>query len=215
MRNKLITSLLTSLLLSLSLPMLAKAEIAPDAVSVAPLLNGETLPDVTLRDIDGNKVDLKALVSQKPSILFFYRGGWCPYCNAQMGQLKAIEPRLLEMGFQLIGISPDSPEKLKASIRDNKLDYTLLSDANLDAAQAFGLAFFTDEKTSARYLSRMPLESLVRNNQDGHKRLVLPVPAVYMLDKQGLVHFQYVNPNFKVRPAPELILTAAGLLPKN
>ena len=215
MKNKLITGLFASLILSLAAPMFANADIAPDAVSVAPLLNGETLPDVALRDIDGNKVDLKALVSNKPTILFFYRGGWCPYCNAQMGQLKAIEPKLLEMGFQLVGISPDSPEKLKASIRDNKLDYMLLSDANLDAAQAFGLAFFTDANTSARYLSRMPLESLVRTNQDGDKRLVLPVPAVYMLDKQGLVHFQYVNPNFRVRPAPELILTAAELLLKN
>ncbi|MGI2257980.1 peroxiredoxin-like family protein [Shewanella sp. GXUN23E] len=213
MRTQMIPGLL--LWLVLGSVTVAQAEIAADAVSVAPLLNGETVPSLTLQDIDGKNVDLTAVVSQRPCVLFFYRGGWCPYCNAQMGQLKEIEPTLLAMGFQLIGISPDSPEQLRASIRDNKLDYMLLSDANLAAAEAFGLAFFTDEKTSSAYLSRMPLGSLVRTNGQGEPRLVLPVPAVYLLDKQGLVHFQYVNPNFRVRPAPELILTAAKLLPKD
>lgn len=185
--------------------------IAADAESVSPLLNGEQIPAVMLKDSSGKVVELKNLIAQKPTVLFFYRGGWCPYCNNQLGQLKEIEPKLIELGYQLVGISPDSPEKLAASAGERKLDYLLLSDANMDAARAFGLAFFTSKQTSDAYLARMKLENPLFTTPEGEPRLVLPVPAVYIADKEGLVHFQYVNPNFKVRPAPELILTAAKL----
>ncbi|MCL2917424.1 peroxiredoxin-like family protein [Shewanella litorisediminis] len=185
--------------------------IAADEVSVAPLLNGETIPDIQLTDSKGQSVSLKALSAEKPTVFFFYRGGWCPFCNNQMGQLKEIEPRLIELGYQLVGISPDSPEKLAAAAGERKLEYLLLSDANMEAAKAFGLAFFTSEKTTQTYLSRMKLENPLFKTPEGDERLVLPVPAVYITDTQGLIHFQYVNPNFRVRPAPRLILTAAEL----
>jgi peroxiredoxin len=188
--------------------------IALDEFSVMPLMNGQTLPELTLKDIDDNAVNLTALVGQKPTILFFYRGGWCPFCNAQMGQLKAIEPKLIEMGFQLVGISPDTPEQLKASVRDNKLDYLLLSDENLTASKAFGLAYFTSAKVTQTYAQKMNVSNQLVQTPEGDKRLVLPVPAVYLIDTDGLVHFQYVNPNYKVRPAPALIITAAELLQK-
>lgn len=198
--------------LSLGMLMPASANpIASDEVSVSPLLNGETIPDVRLSDSKGKTVSLKALTESKPTVFFFYRGGWCPFCNNQLGQLKEIEPKLIELGYQLVGISPDSPEKLAASAGERKLDYLLLSDANMEAAKAFGLAFFTSEKTTQTYLSRMKLENPLFKTPEGDERLVLPVPAVYIADKEGLIHFQYVNPNFRVRPAPKLILTAAEL----
>lgn len=102
--------------------------IARDEFSISPLLNGQQIPKVNLQDIKGKTVDLAELTQQKPTIFFFYRGGWCPFCNNQMGQLKAIEPELLKMGFQLVGISPDTPAQLKASAAKNELKYLLLSD---------------------------------------------------------------------------------------
>ncbi|PMG31566.1 alkyl hydroperoxide reductase [Shewanella sp. 10N.286.52.C2] len=194
-----------------SLPSMAKP-IASDEYHVMPLMNGQQIPNLDLKDVAGNKVNLLALTAAKPTIFFFYRGGWCPFCNVQMGQLKAIEPKLIEMGFQLVGISPDSPAKLKASMNDNKLDYLLLSDENMTASQAFGIAFYTSEKVTSMYRAKLSVENTLWTTPAGEQRLVLPVPAVYLADKTGLVHFQYINPNYKVRPAPELILTAAKLL---
>ena len=211
MLKKTFTALSLSLLMLLfSLPSIAKP-IALDELNVMPLMNGQTIPAASLKDLQGNSVDIAKLTAGKPSIIFFYRGGWCPFCNSQMGQLQAIEPQLLEMVFQLIGISPDTPEKLKASMTKQDLSYTLLSDANLDTSKAFGLAYFTSAKTTARYTSKMKLENKLWQTPSGEQRLVLPVPAVYISDASGLVHFQYVNPNFRVRPAPELITTAARL----
>jgi peroxiredoxin len=195
----------------LSLNVSAKP-IAADELSVMPLMNGQTLPDITLKDLEGKAVNLTELVSQKPTVFFFYRGGWCPFCNAQMGQLKAIEPKLIEMGFQLVGVSPDTPAQLKASVRDNKLDYLLLSDAHMAASQAFGLAYFTSAEVTQIYTQKMKVSNQLMAQTNGEMRLVLPVPAVYLMDTSGLVHFQYINPNYKVRPAPELIITAAKLL---
>jgi peroxiredoxin len=197
-------------ILLFSFPLLAKP-IATDELSVMPLMNGQTIPSASLKDLNGASVDIAKITAGKPTIIFFYRGGWCPFCNSQMGQLQAIEPQLLEMGYQLIGISPDTPEKLKASMTKQDLTYTLLSDASLETTKAFGLAYFTSAKTTERYMSKMKLENDLWQTPQGEKRLVLPVPAVYISDAKGLVHFQYVNPNFKVRPAPELIVTAAKL----
>lgn len=209
------TKTLNALLLCLtSLSLIATAKpIASDDLNVMPLMNGQMLPSAKVANLKGETLDLLSLTQGKPSIIFFYRGGWCPFCNSQMGQLKEIEPKLIEMGFQLIGISPDSPEKLNASMIDQKLSYTLLSDTNLNAMQAFGLAYYTSEKTTERYMKKLKLNELLKVTPQGDKRLVLPVPAIYISDGTGLIHFQYVNPNFRVRPAPQLIEMAASLVP--
>lgn len=203
--------LATAILLS-SLSVSAKP-IANDELSVSPLLNGQQIPAVTLQDLNGKNVNLAELSAQKPTIFFFYRGGWCPFCNNQMGQLKAIEPKLIKLGFQLVGISPDTPAQLKASAAENELSYLLLSDEKMLASQAFGIAFYTSEKVTQSYTANLKVSNPLWTTPNGDKRLVLPVPAVYISDNKGLIHFQYVNPNYKVRPAPELILTAASLVP--
>ncbi|MGI2203295.1 peroxiredoxin-like family protein [Shewanella oncorhynchi] len=201
----------TTILLLTSLTAIAQP-IARDEFSISPLLNGQQIPKVNLQDINDKTVDLAELTQKKPTIFFFYRGGWCPFCNNQMGQLKAIEPELLKMGFQLVGISPDTPAQLKASAAKNELKYLLLSDEKMLASQAFGLAFYTSEKVTETYTAHLNLENPLWITPEGAKRLVLPVPAIYISDDKGLIHFQYINPNYKVRPAPKLILTAASLV---
>ena len=65
--------------------------------------------------IDNEKKSLNEFLGNKKTILFFYRGGWCPFCNTQMGQLKKIEGKLAKMGYQLVGVSTDGPADLKKS----------------------------------------------------------------------------------------------------
>ena len=173
---------------------LAAKPIALSDNDVAPLLNGQDIPNVTLKDLEGKSVNLQKLVQQKPTIFFFYRGGWCPFCNAQMGQLQGIQPKLIEMGFQLVGISPDTPEKLRKSMTKNKLDYMLLSDAEHQAMKAFGVAFYTSKKVTERYTRVPELKEKLVDIGNGEQRLVLPVPAIFLSDAKGLIYFQYVKP---------------------
>ena len=137
------------------------------------------------------------------------RGGWCPFCNTQMGQLKAIEPELKKLGFNLLGISTDANSGLKKSIEKMDLGYELLSDYNSNISKAFGIAVFTDDKTTKRYLKLLQLTNPLQKNVNGEERLVLPVPAIYVIDEKGLVHFNYVNPNFRVRLKEDVLLSVA------
>ncbi|WNC72283.1 peroxiredoxin-like family protein [Thalassotalea psychrophila] len=197
-------------LLSLSLNVVAKP-IAETQDLVSPLLPGQSIPSTMTSTIKNENVDLAELIRGKPTVLFFYRGGWCPFCNVQMGQLQEIEGDLKNLGFQLIGISTDSPTDLQKSINKKELSYQLLSDYNSNVSQAFGLAFYASQKVTDRYLAKMNLQNPLQKNAAGDERLVLPAPAVYVVDAKGLVQFQYVNPNYKTRLAPELLLHAAKL----
>lgn len=194
-----------------SVKLFAASAIAPSPEQVTPLLNGLTIPAVSLTAADNKTVALSELVQQKPSILVFYRGGWCPYCNAQLAALRDIEPQLNKLGYQLIAITPDSVVSINKSLQDTgggKLNYTLLSDSNFAASSAFGLAYYLDDKTAAAYKGK--LGSLI-TTEAGTEKVVLPVPAVYIVNTAGEAVFSYVHINYKTRLHRELLLKAAEL----
>ncbi|MDP2715175.1 peroxiredoxin-like family protein [Rheinheimera sp.] len=194
-----------------SIKLMAAPAIAPSPEQVTPLLNGLTIPAVNLTTANNQTVALKQLVQQKPSVLVFYRGGWCPYCNAQLAALRDIEPQLNKLGYQLIAITPDSVASITKSLNDTggqQLNYTLLSDANFAASSAFGLAYYLDDKTAAAYKGK--LGSLITTEQ-GTEKVVLPVPAVYIVNTQAEALFSYVHINYKTRLDSELLLKAAEL----
>ncbi|MGK9117982.1 peroxiredoxin-like family protein [Olivibacter jilunii] len=180
-----------------------KAPESPEDIS--PLLTGETIPMITLKDVSGKDFELHQAVATKPTILVFYRGGWCPYCSKQLAALQELMPELEKMGYQLIAISTDSPEGLQASATEKHLGYTLLSDANLNASKRFGLAF----KAPKAYWEMLP-ETTGGMDQE----LLLPVPSVFILDKSGKIHYEYINPDFKQRLSTELLKAVTQTLYK-
>jgi len=186
--------------------MTVRADEVPDAAQqVRPLLIGAEVPDVTLATGDGQAFDLQAAVAKQPTVIIFYRGGWCPYCNLDLRQLQAAEPELLKLGYRILAISPDRPAKLVESLAKQELTYTLLSDASMAAAKAFGIAFRVDDETIELYKGYgIDLEAA-----SGEKHHLLPVPAVYIAGTDGRVNFVYVNPDYKVRLAPEVLIAAA------
>ncbi|MBY6188299.1 AhpC/TSA family protein [Marinobacter hydrocarbonoclasticus] len=183
-----------------------QAEIASAPELVRPLLNGLMVPDAQVQDSNGKTLSFTALTKGKPTLVLFYRGGWCPYCNAQLAGLQEIEAELDNLGVQVLALSPEPPERLKEG--EGRGSYHLLSDRNLKAMQAFGLAYALDVPTASRYQGKMG----DRLKVDEQQRVILPVPAAYLLDAEGRVQFSYVNPNFRVRVHPQLLLTAARLM---
>ena len=125
--------------------------VARSAEEICPLLIGANIPDLVLRTVDGKLFNLNEAIRNKPTVLMFYRGGWCPFCNLHLSQLQGIETEIINSGYQIIGISPDRPEKLSESIVQHKMNYLLLSDSNMAAAKAFGIAFKLDESTIKKY----------------------------------------------------------------
>ena len=110
------------------------------ASTVTPLLPGSDAPSFTVTGLTGNVVTVDPSKIKKPLIVTFYRGGWCPYCNLHLAELRKAENQLIEKGFDVWFISPDRPELLYESLQEPDIGYTLLSDSTLDAAKAFGVA---------------------------------------------------------------------------
>ncbi|MCH5599289.1 peroxiredoxin-like family protein [Niabella ginsengisoli] len=167
---------------------------------VSPLLVGETVPDLKLPDASGTQIDLKKEVSKKPAILVFYRGGWCPYCQVQLAGLQKAAKELESLGYQVMAVSTDSPDNLKETIKKRKLTYTLLSDADLSLSKGFGIAFAAPKN----YHSFLGASSGGKNIDN-----LLPVPAIYILNKKGEIKFEHIDPDFKTRMGPDLLIALA------
>jgi peroxiredoxin len=179
-------------------------KIAATATDVVPLDKGASVPKLTLKGVDGKAFDLNASVAKKPTVLIFYRGGWCPFCNQQLSGLVGIVKDLTDAGYQLLAVSPDKPEELAKTIDKDKLTYTLLSDSDAAAIQAFGLAF------------KAPSSQFTMLEQySGQTHHALPVPAVYILGTDGTIKYVHFDPDYKVRMDPAKVLEQAKTaLPK-
>jgi peroxiredoxin len=196
------------LILTLHTHALDRTQIADTAENVTPLLIGQTAPNSTLQTVDGDPVSLKALTMQKPTVLIFYRGGWCPYCNRQLAGLKDIEGQLDQLGYQILAISPETPAQLQEQKLQTKFSVKLLADPDLETISGFGIGFYVPETQRATYKSEWDID-LTSDKSSG--TAVLPAPAVFILDTSGKVLFSYVNPDIKTRISPELLYQAAKL----
>lgn len=173
--------------------------IAATAEEARPLQPGDKLPAVSVLDREGEAVALADFLKGRKAALVFYRGGWCPYCTKHLSALKdAIEPLKAE-GFEIVAISPDTPEKLSETAKEHELPYTLLSDGKLDAAKAMGVAFSLDTVTSLKY--RAFGVSLVEGS--------LPVPAVFLVDENGVIRYTHSETDYTKRLDPDALVKAA------
>jgi len=172
--------------------------LAESAEEICPLLVGQSVPDVPLTTAEGEAINLSEALAQKPTLLIFYRGGWCPFCNTHLAELQSIQDDLRALGYQILAISMDRPAKLQQSLDEHDLTYTLLSDSTAVAVKAFGLAFKATKSNTDR------LESY--SGRDHH---ILPVPAAFIVGKDGMIRFEYINPNYQVRVKSEIVLAAA------
>ncbi len=175
------------------------------AADLKPLQIGSTVPEVTVRSEDDREVKLGELVKTKPTVLIFYRGGWCPFCTKHLQALAGIQEEVRSAGAQLVAISMDLPSKLKGTPGREKLTYTLLSDSEAKAARAFGIAFQVENEVVARYKSSYGIDLEAMSGRTHH---LLPHPAVFVVDRSGTVRFAHVNPDYQQRLEPSKILEA-------
>ena len=174
----------------------AQAQLADKAENVSPLLIGETMPDMPLANTDGKTMQTSTVFQEKPTIAIFYRGGWCPYCNVHLAEIGKVEPEILKMGYQIIAISPDSPASLKSTIAKHELKYQLFSDSNGSLTKAVGIAFKAPER-AVQYIEK---------GSEGVNKEMLPVPSIFVLDKKGMILFEYISPTFTKRMSSQLLL---------
>lgn len=196
-------ALLTLSFLFFSVILSAQTELPKTALEISPLLIGEKIPNQSLKSADNNDVNLSDLFANKKTILVFYRGGWCPYCNVHLAALGESEKELLELGYQIIAVSPDSPLKLKMTDEKNKINYQLLSDSSGSLSRAIGIAF----QAPTTYKS-----ILTEGSDRANTSLFLPVPSVFIIDAAGVIQFEHITPDYKNRISNDLLIAAAKSL---
>jgi len=189
----------------------ADVPVADSADLIEPLAKGDKAPRFIVETVDGKAFDFNPKSLERPAVLLTFRGGWCPYCNMYLSDMRHVIPEIRKMGVDVLFLSGDRAELLFDSLSQETkedvagLDYTLLSDADAQAAIALGIAFKASERT---------INGRRKKNQDieGSSMLkhgVLPVPAVFAIDRGGVIQFAYTNADYKVRlPADELLVVA-------
>jgi peroxiredoxin len=179
-----------------------------DPAKVKPLAVGAHAPAFTAREPDGKSFRFDPEKLSRPTMLIFYRGGWCPYCNAHLKDLKTAVPQVIALGFDVLFLSTDRPQILRSSLKES-VDYHLLSDNEVNAARAFGIAFRMDDATYAKYKTYgVDLEET-----QGAKHHELPVPAVFIVDRKGKIRFAHTNPDYTKRlPAADIVKAAENAL---
>lgn len=192
----------------------ADVPIAARADAVRPLRAGQDAPRFVVETVDGEPYHFEPRRLERPTILIAFRGGWCPYCNTHLSELRHVLPEIGDMGIDVLFLSGDRPDLLFTSLDSDTtadidgLDYTILSDANAGAAIALGIAFRAADSTVRRRHDKgddIEGSSMARHG-------VLPVPSVFAVDTDGVIRFAYVNADYKVRlPADELLAAARDL----
>ena len=112
------------------------------------------------------------------------------------------------LGVQLLAISPDKPAKVRETIGKHKMSFILLSDSDMVAARSFRVAYKLDDQTLAEFKKY----NIDVEDASGQRHHLLPVPAVFLVATNGLIQFEYVNPDYKVRLDPELLVAAAKII---
>lgn len=176
---------------------LREADVVSHALQV-----GDTAPDFLLPDEEGRLHSSKQLRAEGPLVVSFYRGGWCPFCSAELVALQAIRDRLDGLGARVVVVSPDTrdlPRRLKQRL---ELDLTMLADVDHGVATSYGILFRVPDATRAHYAGL----GYDFGHRHGSTEWMLPIPATYVLDQEGVVRAAFVEPDFTIRQEPADIL---------
>jgi peroxiredoxin len=168
---------------------------------------GSRLPDGELLDVGGQPTTLAQNLGDKPAVIVFYRGGWCPYCNIALRTYQAqLVPALAERGIGLVAISPEAPDGSLSTKESKELTFTVLSDPGNQIAGELGILTAPSDGTRAAQL-QLGLD-LTQVNADGTTGL--PMPTVVIADADGVIRWIDVHADYSTATEPGQVLQAVA-----
>lgn len=178
-------------------PLLSYAQQPPKGLP----LNDEA-PEFSVRDQHGEVITLSAELKKGSVVLVFYRGQWCPYCNRQLKGLQDSLSFIKEKGATLIAVTPEKQENISKTIEKTNASYAILFDEGLKIMKNYDVAFNVDSSTVERYKKY----GIDFNEANGSNGATLPVPTVYIINKEGKIIFKHFDPDYKKRVTVQEIL---------
>jgi peroxiredoxin len=180
----------------------ATAELKQQRLAANILPVGSQIPEFKLQDHTGKSISSSDLLAKGRLVLCFIRGRWCPFCVAQMEAMNLIQPAIEQAGATLAAISPQTVQQSFFMRDQHKLRFPLLSDAGNQVARQFGLTYRVPADQTTIY-QRAFVNLPFVNGDDSWE---LPVPATYILERDGTVLYASANEDYAERPEPEDIV---------
>ena len=166
---------------------------------------GDQAPAFSLPDsINGKTIRSADLLAVGPLIVTFFRGRWCPYCMTELEAWQTAFPAVRDRGALLIAISPQLQRQNDFTVQHHNLTFPVLSDAGSRLADSFGITYTVPEPLQKHY--RSILINIPFINGDTSWRL--PLPATFVIRRDGTIAFAEAHADHRVRPNPEEVLAA-------
>jgi peroxiredoxin len=186
-------SLLTLILFSI----FAQAQEAPKG-----LATHVKAPEFVAKDQTGATINLSDQLKKGSVVVVFYRGQWCPYCNKELKRLEDSLPLIKAKGATLIAVTPEKPENINKTIAKTKASYPILFDEGLKIMKSYDVAYAVDNATINSY-KKYGIDFTVVNGTNG---AYLPVPAIYVINKEGDIVYRHFDPDYRNRASVQQIL---------
>jgi peroxiredoxin len=172
---------------------------------------GDVMPDFSLPDADGRIITSGELLDRGPLVAAFFRGDWCPYCDVALRAVDAAWPALRRAGASLVGILPEKPEQLRRTAESKGIKFPLLSDAESRFSALCGVRYAIPEEHIAFYRRA----NIDLGERSGTGEWWLPLPAAYVVGRDGIVVEAFVDPDWSYRAEPEELVEAVARLGRN
>ena len=169
---------------------------------------GDKAPDFTGYDQTGKQVEFKKLLVNGPVILFFYRGKWDPICSRYLNNYQDSLKVLTDQGFNVIAITPESIENVEQTVKLHNLTFTVIYDCQEKIMQDYDVMFGVTKAYQDKILSEFSID-IAKNN--GREAAHLPVPATYIINKDGIIVAVQFEPDYKNRASVKWMLKNLGL----
>ena len=210
------TAMVMSLMCSLSIQYgHADVPVADTVELIEPLQVGQSAPQFVVKTVNNEPLVFDPRGLEHPVLIIVFRGGWCPFCNMHLSELRTVIPGIRALGVDILFLSGDRPGMLYQSLKNETrediegLDYQIYSDADAQAAIALGIAYRVADATINRRHEKgqdIADSSMLRHG-------ILPVPAVFAIDENGMIVYTFVEANYKVRlPAGDLLAVAREIV---
>jgi peroxiredoxin len=169
---------------------------------------GDKAPDFTGYDQTGKQVELKKLLEQGPIILFFYRGKWCPVCSRYLNNYQDSLKVLTDQGFNVVAITPESIENVEQTVKLHNLTFTVIYDCQEKIMKDYEVMFSVTKAYQEKIKSSYSIDIAENNGRDAAR---LPVPATYIINRDGIVVAVQFDPDYKNRASVKWMLKNLGL----
>ena len=172
------------------------------------LKSGDKAPDFTGYDQTGKQVELKKLLDKGPIILFFYRGKWSTDCSRYLNNYQDSLKVLTDQGFNVVAITPESIENVEQTVKLHNLTFTVIYDCQEKIMKDFDVIFNVTKAYQEKIHSDFSINIAENNGRDAAR---LPVPATYIINKDGIIVAVQFDPDYKNRASVKWMLKNLGL----